>query len=223
MRNFVIVGHRALTSPNFSLNDLPGTGGRMDILARSVSSAFLLSHDIRREVEVVLVLQGPDNPTKTIRFNGAELKYLNPDERSTGALIRNALIKFKSMKSSAKIDTAFREPQTPQPQSGFQPESSTSPGVFISNTKFEEVLTHYKSTSKIVFLNETGSDLFASYIIKEKGNLTFVLSDDKDFTAEEEGLLRKIAEFELCLSPNILHTEHCIVLMHNILDRFKTD
>ena len=127
------------------------------------------------------------------------------------------------MKSSAKIDTAFREPQPPQPQSGFQPESNSSPGVFISNTKFEEVLTHYKSTSKIVFLNETGSDLFASDIIKEKGNLTFVLSDDKDFTAEEEGLLRKIAEFELCLSPNILHTEHCIVLMHNILDRFKTD
>jgi tRNA (pseudouridine54-N1)-methyltransferase len=229
MRNFIIVGHRALTSPNFSLNDLPGTGGRMDILARSVNSAFLLSHDIRREVEVVLVLHGPDNPTKTIRFNGAELKYLNPDERSTGALIRNALMKFKSIKSNVNNETdssesqTSRTPQTPLPKTGFQPETSASPGIFISNTNFEEIITHYEARSKIVFLNETGSDLFASDIIKEKGDLTFVLSDDKDFTAQEEELLRKIAKFELCLSPNILHTEHCIILVHNILDRFKTD
>lgn len=226
MRNFIIVGHRAMTSPNFSLNDLPGTGGRMDILARSVNSAFLLSHDIRREVEVVLVLQGPDNPTKTIRFYGAELKYLNPDERSTGALIRNALMKFKAMKPIEKIDTPSNETKTQlpkKPQNGFQPETRSSPGIFISNTKFEDVLTHYERTSKIVYLNETGSDLFASDIIKEKGNLTFVLSDDKDFTADEDGFLKKIAEFELCLSPNILHSEHCIVLVHNILDRFKKD
>lgn len=223
MRNFVIVGHRAVTSPNFSLNDLPGTGGRMDILARSVNSAFLISHDIRRDVEVALVLQGPGSPTKTIRFNGAELKYLNPDERSTGALIRNALMKFSSIKSKSKNDTITSEPQTPQTQNGFQLEIQASPGIFISNTEFEDVIVHYESTSKIVYLNETGSDIFASEIIKEKGNLTFVLSDDKDFTAEEDGLLKKTAEFELCLSPNILHTEHCIILVHNLLDRFHSD
>lgn len=223
MRNFIIVGHRAVTSPNFSLNDLPGTGGRMDILARSVNSAFLLSHDIRREVEVVLVLHGPDNPTKTIRFNGAELKYLNPDERSTGALIRNALMKFTSLKSDDNNETVSSELKPSQSQTGFLPETRASPGIFISNTRFEDVITHYDTKSKIVLLNETGSDLFASDIIKEKGDLTFVLSDDKDFTDEEEKLLRKIAKFELCLSPNILHTEHCIILVHNILDRFKND
>ena len=64
---------------------------------------------------------------------------------------------------------------------------------------------------------------FKSDIIKEKGDLTFVLSDDKDFTEEEKELLKQKTEFDLCLSPNILHTEHCIVLVHNIFDRFKTD
>ena len=95
-RNFIIIGHRAVTDPNFTLNDLPGSSGRLDILARCINSAFFLSHDIRRDVEVALVLLGPDDPPKTIRLIGDELKYLNPDERSTGALIRNALVVFSA-------------------------------------------------------------------------------------------------------------------------------
>ena len=89
MRNFIVVGHRAVTSPTISLNDLPGTGGRMDILTRCINAAFCISHDIRKNVEVTIVLLGPEDPPKTIRFVGSELKYLNPDERSTGALVRN--------------------------------------------------------------------------------------------------------------------------------------
>ena len=48
-----------------------------------------------------------------IRLVGYELKYLNPDERSTGALIRNALL-----------------------QTG-EGETKSSPGIYVSNRSFD--------------------------------------------------------------------------------------
>ena len=52
MTLFAVVGHRARTDGGFSLNDLPGSGGRMDVLCRCVNAALFLSHDLRRDVEI---------------------------------------------------------------------------------------------------------------------------------------------------------------------------
>ena len=81
MRTFVIVGHKAVTTPKFSLNDLPGGAGRMDILARCINASLFLSHDLRRDVDAYVVLLGEPNPPITIRFNGEKVRYLSPDER----------------------------------------------------------------------------------------------------------------------------------------------
>jgi tRNA (pseudouridine54-N1)-methyltransferase len=86
MRQFLIVGHDAPTTPDFSLKDLPGAG-RLDVLCRYVTAAFVLSHDIRTDVRVRLVL----DDTVTVRFEGSDLRRLNPDERSPAALVRTAL------------------------------------------------------------------------------------------------------------------------------------
>ncbi len=43
-----------------------------------------------------MILNGPPNPPVTVHFSGEKIRYLNPDERSTAALIRNGLIKFKN-------------------------------------------------------------------------------------------------------------------------------
>jgi tRNA (pseudouridine54-N1)-methyltransferase len=91
MLQFAVVGHRARTAGDFSLNDLPGGAGRMDVLCRCVNSAFFLSHDIRRDVECILVLLGEPDPPKTVLFRGEELRYLSPDERSAASLIKKAL------------------------------------------------------------------------------------------------------------------------------------
>jgi len=70
MKDFIIIGHKAVTAP-FSLNDLPGTAGRMDILCRCVNAALFLSHDLRRDVRVYLVLKGEPDPPKLIRLTAA--------------------------------------------------------------------------------------------------------------------------------------------------------
>ena len=47
MKTFIIKGNKAKTTPDFLLKDLPGSGGRMDILCRCLTSALLVSHGIR--------------------------------------------------------------------------------------------------------------------------------------------------------------------------------
>ncbi|HJK78121.1 tRNA (pseudouridine(54)-N(1))-methyltransferase TrmY [Methanocorpusculum vombati] len=90
MLRFAILGHKATTSPDFSLNDMPGGAGRMDVLCRCINSSFFLSHDLRRNTECYLILEGAE-PHKTLRFSGETIRSLNPDERSAGALIKKGL------------------------------------------------------------------------------------------------------------------------------------
>jgi len=91
MTSFAIVGHLARTDGGFSLNDLPGSGGRMDVLCRCVNASLFLSHDLRRDVDVYLVLLGAPSGPKTVKFSGAAVKSLSPDERSAGALIKKVI------------------------------------------------------------------------------------------------------------------------------------
>ncbi len=214
MRNFIIVGHRAVTNQNFTLNDLPGSSGRMDILARCVNSAFQLSHDIRRDVEITLVLLGPDEPPKSIRFIGSELKYLNPDERSTGALIRNALIKYSTNKPKTNNKNHDEE-------CGMPNEMRASPGIYISNLGFNEVLNYYSTISSIVYLHETGNHLETTDFGTVTDRFTFVLSDHEDLTTDEERVVREQAKYVLSIGPKVLHTDQCIVLIHNFLDKLR--
>src|SRR5215472_4446715 len=91
MRRFVIIGQRATASSDFAVNDLPSTSGRLDVLLRSVRAAFLYSHGIRRDVAVYLVLCGGPLAPRTLRIDGATVRFLRPDERSLAVLAKKAL------------------------------------------------------------------------------------------------------------------------------------
>ena len=133
MIRFVITGHRAVTTGDFKLDDIAGGAGRLDVLVRCVNSAFFLSHSIRTDVELFLILEGGSDAPKTVRLSGKEMRYLNPDERSTASLIRNALLKRLG-----------------------NDEMRSSPGVYISRRSFFDVVNELKSVSRIVYLKEDG-------------------------------------------------------------------
>jgi tRNA (pseudouridine54-N1)-methyltransferase len=198
MRRFVVVGHRAITSPKFNLNDLCGGAGRMDVLLRCINSAFFLSHDFRRDVKLYLVLQGEPNPPRTIKLVGNELKYLNPDERSTGALIRNALIKKLGAQNGDEIQS--------------------TPGIYISGSTFFNVISDLAKISQLVYLREDG-DPFTSD--ENPGDLTFILSDDKNMTEEEEKEILQLNPKIISLGPKSYHSDHCITLVNWIMDGEK--
>jgi tRNA (pseudouridine54-N1)-methyltransferase len=151
MKRFAIVGHLATTSAAFSLNDLPGSGGRMDVLCRSVNSSFFLSHDLRRDVECYLILCGEPGPEKTVLFRGSEVRYLSPDERSSAALIKKAL--------SIPCGDEFRE---------------STPGVYIRRGGLSRLLAEFP----FVVLDEGGEDIRTAaelpenYLLSDHHNLT---------------------------------------------------
>lgn len=193
MRRFVVIGHRAITSSQFSLNDVCGSAGRLDVLLRCVNSAFFLSHDIRRDVELILVLQGEPDPPRTIKLVGNELKYVNPDERSTAALLRNAL-----MKKPGKTEVM------------------STPGIYISRNCFEEVIENLFKKSKIVYLREDGKEFSPS---QTKRDYTFILADDKDMSQEEEAVIQRFEPEIVSLGPVSYHSDHCITMVNWVLDR----
>ena len=89
MRRFAVIGQRATSSPTFLMRDIPGTSGRLDVLIRCIRAALLVSHGLRRDTVVYLVLLG-DMPT-TLRFEGSSAKYIRPDEHQLASLVRKLL------------------------------------------------------------------------------------------------------------------------------------
>src|SRR6266436_994097 len=160
VRRFLIVGHRASTDPAFSLDDLAGSAGRMDILLNAANAALLLAHNLRRDVEVGLLLLGPPDPPRFVRLEGFRLRSYQPDIRSNAALLRRAL------------------------QDASRIERETSPGVFASKTTFEEALDRLGPS--FVYAKEAGKDVRQANL---PADATFVFSDNQDLTTAEERTL----------------------------------
>jgi tRNA (pseudouridine54-N1)-methyltransferase len=191
MRQFLVVGHDAPTAPEFSLDDLAGGAGRLDVLCRCVTSAFFLSHSIRETVRIHLVL----GDEFTVRFDGRTIKRLNPDERSTAALIRTAL-------------------ETRDDAIGHIPAEST-PGVTIRRMGFEATLGELARDATVVTLHEDGDP---AATVDPPADPLFVLSDHRDFTDRESSVLSATADERLRLGPKTLHADHAITVAHNYLD-----
>ena len=191
MRQFLVVGHDAPTAPDFSLDDIAGGAGRLDVLCRCVNAAFFLSHDLREDVQVHLVL----SDEYTVSFDGAALRRLNPDERSTAALIRGAL-------------------DEKQEAIGHQP-VETSPGVSLYRMGFEATFDRVARDATVVQLHEDGEPLVDA---EPPEDPLFVLSDHHDFADAEAELLDEKADRRVRVGPKRLHADHTITVAHNYLD-----
>jgi tRNA (pseudouridine54-N1)-methyltransferase len=187
MRQFVVVGHDAPTDPDFSLDDLTGAG-RLDVLCRCVTAAFVLSHAVREDVRLHLVLDA-----YTITFDGADLRRLNPDERSTAALIRGALERREEAVGRMPVES--------------------HPGVELRRRGFAETVDALDGT--LLHLHEDGTPAVDRDLPTDP---VFVLSDHRDFRPAETDLLADRADARIRLGPRRLHADHAIVVAHNYLD-----
>ncbi len=193
MQTFIVIGHKATTLPDFSLEDIPGTSGRLDILCRCINTSFVLSHGIRKDVNVYLVLLGGEVP-KTLWLKGDALKHLNPDERTTAALLKKALA----------LEAA--------------PEwTRSTPGIFVRMGGLAELLPDLKE-KKLVYLREDGEDIRSIDRNTLKGDLAFILGDHTGMTPEEERLIDQAGATTVSVGPTSLHADHCIVIVNWALD-----
>ncbi|MFA9414944.1 tRNA (pseudouridine(54)-N(1))-methyltransferase TrmY [Natrinema sp. HArc-T2] len=193
MRQFVLIGHDVPTTPDFSLDDLAGGAGRLDALCRSITAAFVTSHGIREDVRVHLIAQDE----LTITFDGSDLQRLNPDERSTAALVRKAL--------EHRDEAIGALPAEP------------SPGVELYRRGFAGTLEQIADGGPIVQLHEDG-EAVVDVGAERLSDAVFVLSDHRNFTAEESGVLEEHADQRLRLGPQLLHADQAITVAHHYLD-----
>jgi tRNA (pseudouridine54-N1)-methyltransferase len=152
---------------------------------------------MRRDVNVHLLLLGEPEPGKIIRFEGLHLRYLNPDERSSGSLIQKAL----------------------QKEAGERDIRST-PGVWIRAGDLKSLLVSFEGRP-LLYLREDGKDI--REIAREIRDPVFILGDHTGVTEEEEKQLLEAGAQIISVGPISLHSNHCITLIHNELDRAEAE
>jgi tRNA (pseudouridine54-N1)-methyltransferase len=199
MRRFLILSHRVPVAGEFTLNDLAGGAGRMDEIARAVSTAFTLSNDLRRDTEVtVLFSSEPPPASRRIVVHGARVRYLNPDERSTAALLKNALV--RSVAARGTIES--------------------SPGLVVGPVDPRAALAEFLRLPGTVWLNEHGWPLDGYPV--PPGDFGAVVSDPYDPTEAETEILRSSGVPRVTVGPRALRTSQVIDAVHNDLDRRET-
>jgi tRNA (pseudouridine54-N1)-methyltransferase len=194
MRRFVVVGQRASAAPDFSLEDLPGSSGRLDVLLRCLRAALLVSHGLRRDTLVYLVLNGGPRAPRTLRFDGASARFVRPDERSLALLVHKSL-------AAATSGPEFREVRS---------------GVAVLEGGLERLLAELTPGTPFL-LEEQARD------IREIENFgadpLFFVGDHLGFEAGTRAAIAAFGATPVSLGPLSVHAEDAVTLVCNELDR----
>ncbi len=161
MRTFIIYSRKGRTDSKFNIEDLPSSGGRMDLVARCINSALWLSDQIRKDTKIFVVLNGPPNPPVTLCFDGNKIKKMTPDERSISIWIKKVLNSDFGEKW-----TEFRN------------------GILVSRKSFQEIIKEHEKRN-IYVLHEKGKKL------KIKKDPVFILGDNIGLPEKEEKMALK--------------------------------
>ena len=195
MRRFVFLGQRALASPDFLLDDLAGTSGRLDVLLRALRAALMVSHGLRQDAVAYLVLGGGPRAPRTLRFDGAAVQFLRPEERSLATLARKVLA---AAPEDAKDFTVVR------------------PGICVVDAGLPAVLADLDGATPYV-LEEGAPDLRTAAIDAE--SVAFFLGDHLGFDPAARAELAALGATPLGLGPISVHVEDAVAHVANELDR----
>ncbi len=200
MRRFIVIGRDATASGDFSLDDLPGSSGRLDVLLRCVRAALLVSHGVRRDAVVYLVLGGGPLAPRAVRVDGATSEYLRPDERSLAGMIRNLLGRPRR-----------------EVGAGFGPSTR---GIAIAEAGLDAVLADLGPFTPYV-LEEGASDLRAATLDLERA--AFFLGDHHGFDETTRERLAGLGAVAISIGPTSLHADDVVAVVGNELDRRLTN
>jgi tRNA (pseudouridine54-N1)-methyltransferase len=195
MRRFVLIGQKASATPDFSLDDVPGTSGRLDVLLRCVRSALLVSHGLRRDTLVYLVLYGGGRaPPRSVRIDSRVASYMRPDERTMAGRVRAMLA------TKAEGD-------------GFAAERQ---GMAVADGGLEVVLADLGAGASYV-LDEAGADIRDEALDLESP--VFFVGDHLGFDPELRARLDASGARSIRVGPVSLHADDAIAIVRNELDR----
>lgn len=196
MRSFVVIGQTATASADFRLDDLPGSSGRLDVLLRCVRAALLVSHGLRQDVRVYLVLRGGPAAPRVVRVDGNSARFLRPDERSLALLVHKTLAA-----APAELGGAFVE---------------LRPGIALARGDLDRALADVHGAALYV-LDERAPDV--RDVELAAGDAAYVLGDHLGFAAADSSKLAELAATSVSLGPLSLHSDDAIAILSNELDR----
>jgi len=196
MRRFVVIGQTATASPDFLLDDLPGSSGRLDVLLRCVRAALLISHGVRHDTATYLVLGGGPRAPRTVRISGATAEYLRQDERSLAGTLKKMLAYVEDKDA---FDAGTR-------------------GIAIARGGLDVVVRDLGDFTPYV-LDEGGADVRGAELDVE--NPVFFVGDHMGFSAETRARLDALGARPISVGPISLHADDAIAILSNELDRRK--
>ncbi|HEY3493181.1 MAG TPA: hypothetical protein VGK73_00790 [Polyangiaceae bacterium] len=196
VRRFVVVGQTASASGEFSTEDLPSSGGRIDVLLRCVRAALLVSHGVRREAVVYLVLRGGARAPRVLRISGKDAQFLRPDERSLALLVKKGLGVPTPKRAETFIDV--------------------KPGLSVAEGDLECVLADAPGAAAYCLV-EDGRDLRDEPL--DAPDCLFVLGDHLGLDAPTRARLDALPCRVVSVGPVSLHTDDVVTLVGNELDR----
>jgi tRNA (pseudouridine54-N1)-methyltransferase len=197
MKRFVVIGQTATASPDFVLDDVPGSSGRLDVLLRCVRAALLVSHGVRRDTLIYLVLEGGPRAPRTVRISGATAEYLRQDERSLAGTLKKMLA---YVEDTSAFDTGTR-------------------GIAIARGGLDVVLADLGAFAAYV-LDEGGADVRSVALDVE--NPVFFVGDHTGFGAETRARIDALGAKAIAVGPISLHADDAIAILSNELDRKMT-
>jgi tRNA (pseudouridine54-N1)-methyltransferase len=196
MRRFVLVGEKARASADFLLVDIPSTSGRLDVLLRALRAGLLVSHGVRTDTLVYLLLLGDPERKRTLRIEGAAARYLRPDERSLATTAKKAL-------------------NTPCDQAGFTP---VRPGIAVADGGIDVLLPELAG-SALYLLEPNAPDIRACSQLDAAADNAFIVGDHLGLTEPVRQVFFALGAQPISVGPRALHSEDVIAIVANELDR----
>lgn len=97
---YLLIFNNAKPTSNLSLDNLTGQG-RLDVCCRTITTAFFLSNNFRKNVTYIAYFKTIEH---AIIISGAKVKGINPDERSTAGFIR-AVMRNRNIPGVKLVET----------------------------------------------------------------------------------------------------------------------
>jgi tRNA (pseudouridine54-N1)-methyltransferase len=195
MREFILRARKAPTSGAFSLDSLP-KAGHMEVVASCISNAIFVSNQLRTDTTISVVLEGGPEPPKTLRISGDNLGSLDGfDERSIARTIQTSLEAGRGLElhETRAVDR----------------------GITIAKIAFEHLLQD-RPPESLFYLDRRGQDIRHVDLPPDP---TFVFSDYLSMPKKSGKYLARLGATPISLGPKTLFASHCIVLVHNEMDR----
>lgn len=196
MRTFILRARKTSSEPGKIITQT-GTEGHAENIAHTLIHSFYLSKSMRDDVEVYLVFDSAKDFPKTLFFRShPELSFKGFHEKAMLDVVAHALSLGKAVKKDQIL--------------------SVLPGICMLGLGFDKLIQDLQNSRPIYLLDKKGSDIRKSPL---KNNPVFILSDHIPMPKNSLKCIEKRGAEKISLGPNMLFAAHCVVLIHNELDR----